>query len=172
MNPGFGPLQGNQGALCVCFFFFFPPNSFPYSLPIAPASESRHQSVYFWCGVVASYWEWASGPNSGHPRDPLRSHGAEVPVFVIDLPLRGLQVLTARKSLSCRSWRFELSVGGFPCLPERLSYPLKLQALAKLIFYRHIAHVTQKVEKLSLYQKGLKSKSKPGSKSQHLKPCP
>ena len=27
-------------------------------------------------------------------------------------------------------------------------YPLKLQALGKLIFYRHIAHVTQKVEKL------------------------
>ena len=28
------------------------------------------------------------------------------------------------------------------------AYPLKLQALGKLIFYRHIAHVTQKVEKL------------------------
>ena len=28
------------------------------------------------------------------------------------------------------------------------TYPLKLQALGKLIFYRHIAHVTQKVEKL------------------------
>ena len=27
-------------------------------------------------------------------------------------------------------------------------YPLKLQALGKLIFYRHIAQVTQKVEKL------------------------
>ena len=26
-----------------------------------------------------------------------------------------------------------------------LSYPLKLQGLGKLIFYRHIAHVTQKV---------------------------
>ena len=28
------------------------------------------------------------------------------------------------------------------------TYPLKLQALGKLIFYRHIAHATQKVEKL------------------------
>ena len=28
------------------------------------------------------------------------------------------------------------------------TYPLKLQALGKVIFYRHIAHVTQKVEKL------------------------
>ena len=28
------------------------------------------------------------------------------------------------------------------------SFPLKLQALGKLIFYRYIAHVTQQVEKL------------------------
>ena len=31
---------------------------------------------------------------------------------------------------------------------EPQTYPLELQALGKLIFYRHIAHVTQKVEKL------------------------
>ena len=31
---------------------------------------------------------------------------------------------------------------------HRFTYPLKLQALGKLIFYRHIAHVTQQVKKL------------------------
>ena len=31
---------------------------------------------------------------------------------------------------------------------SRKTYPVKLQALGKLIFYRHIAHVAQKVEKL------------------------
>ena len=32
--------------------------------------------------------------------------------------------------------------------PHTLAYPLKLQRSGKLTFYRHIAHVTQKVEKL------------------------
>ena len=31
---------------------------------------------------------------------------------------------------------------------KTVACPLKLQALGKLIFYRHIAHVTQQVEKL------------------------
>ena len=34
--------------------------------------------------------------------------------------------------------------------PGPKPYPLKLQALGKLIFFKHMAHVTQKVEKLCL----------------------
>ena len=37
------------------------------------------------------------------------------------------------------------------------TYPLKLQGLGKLIFYRHIAHVTQKVEKRFVFLRGKKN---------------
>ena len=68
------------------------------------------------------------------------------PVIAIDLPQLGIGL---------RVVDVNLRIG--PGEPgERLldgpkgttTYPLKLQALGKLIFYRHIAHVTQKVEKL------------------------
>ena len=46
----------------------------------------------------------------------------------------------------------DMAQTGTPCHPAKAgplkAYPLKLQALGKLICYRHIAHVTQKVEKL------------------------
>ena len=35
-----------------------------------------------------------------------------------------------------------------------VAYPLKLQALGKLTFYRHIAHVAQKVEKSFVFLRG------------------
>ena len=41
---------------------------------------------------------------------------------------------------------------GSSCL-QHVAYSLKLQGLGKLTFYRHIAHVTQKVEKSGVFLK-------------------
>ena len=48
------------------------------------------------------------------------------------------------KWVSVEDNQFKTTICGGPAI----SYSLKLQALGKLIFYRHIAHVAQKVEKL------------------------